>query len=258
VDPEAVTVVGQPQTHHIVRYENLYQIARQYDLGFWELARYQRSLDHFYLPWETDMDIPTQWVIPERSSYPGYLLNVAELRGYRFFPEKNEVYTFPIGIGVLDYKTPIGKSFRVQSKSVNPGWRIPKGLQAKYGMSFMPPGDDNPVGSRWMGLSHYGLHGTHGRNQDGQAAAHGLSRQDRSRFGSRLRSRIVLGVGGREGADQAERDNGQQGTGICARHGASDLNLSELVGDRAHEYGNLFCSVNGNQFLSPIHPREPA
>ena len=49
-DPAAVTVVGQPQTHHIVRYENLYKIARQYDLGFWELARFHRALDHFYLP----------------------------------------------------------------------------------------------------------------------------------------------------------------------------------------------------------------
>ena len=63
-DPAAVTVVGQPQTHHIVRYENLYKIARDYDLGFWELARFQRALDHFYLPWETDIVIPTQWIIP--------------------------------------------------------------------------------------------------------------------------------------------------------------------------------------------------
>jgi len=176
VDPEAVTVVGEPQTHHLVRYENLYQIARQYDLGFWELARFQRALDHFYLPWETDIVIPSQWIIPERSSYPGYLLNVAELRGYRFFPEKHEVRTYPIGIGVLDYKTPIGQRFRVQSKSVNPGWRIPKGLQAKYGMSFMPHSDENPVGSRWMGLSHYGLHGTHAPMGVGRLVSHGCIR----------------------------------------------------------------------------------
>jgi L,D-transpeptidase ErfK/SrfK len=176
VDPEAVTVVGEPQKHHIVRYENLYRIARQYDLGFWELAKYHRSLDHFYLPWETDIDIPTRWIIPERSSYPGYLLNVAELRGYRFFPGKNEVYTFPIGIGVLDYKSPIGKHFRVQNKAVNPGWRIPKHLQAKYGMSYMPPGDDCPVGHRWMGLSHYGLHGTHAPMGVGRLVSHGCIR----------------------------------------------------------------------------------
>jgi L,D-transpeptidase ErfK/SrfK len=176
VDPDAVTVVGEPQTHHLVRYENLYQIARQYDLGFWELAHFQRALDHFYLPWDTDIVIPTQWIIPERSSYPGYLLNVAELRGYRFFPEKHEVRTYPIGIGVLDYKTPIGQRFRVQSKSVNPGWRIPKGLQAKYGMSFMPHSDENPVGSRWMGLSHYGLHGTHAPMGVGRLVSHGCIR----------------------------------------------------------------------------------
>jgi L,D-transpeptidase ErfK/SrfK len=176
VDPQAVTVVGEPQTHHIVRYENLYQIARQHDLGFWELARFHWSLDHFYLPWETDIAIPSQWIIPERQAYPGYLINVAELRGYRLFPEKHQVYTYPIGIGVLDFKTPIGQRFRVQSKSVDPGWRIPKGLQAKYGMSYMPPGEDNPVGKRWLGLSHYGLHGTHAPMGVGRLVSHGCMR----------------------------------------------------------------------------------
>jgi L,D-transpeptidase ErfK/SrfK len=176
VDPNAVTVVGEVQTHHLVRYENMYQIAQRYDLGFWELARYHRSLDHFYLPWDTDIDIPARWIIPDRSAYPGYLINVAELRGYRFFPERGEVRTYPIGIGVLDYKTPIGQKFRVQSKSVNPGWRIPKGLQAKYGMAFMPHSDENPVGSRWMGLSHYGLHGTHAPMGVGRLVSHGCIR----------------------------------------------------------------------------------
>jgi len=176
LDPEAVTVVGQPTTHHIVRYENLYDIARKYDLGFWELARYHRQLDHFYLPWETDIPIPSQWIIPARSHYPGYLINVAELRGYRFFPEKGEVRTYPIGVGVFEFKTPIGKTFRVGNKSKDPGWRIPKGLQAKYGMSYMPPGEDCPVGHRWMGLGHYGLHGTHAPMGVGRLVSHGCMR----------------------------------------------------------------------------------
>jgi L,D-transpeptidase ErfK/SrfK len=175
VDPEAVTVVGRPQTHQVVRYENMYQIARQYDLGFWELARYHRSLDHFFLPWDSEIVVPTQWIIPEKTNPPGYLINVAELRGYRFFPEKNEVYTFPIGIGVLDYKTPFGR-FRVQMKAANPGWRIPKGLQWKYEMSYMPPGEDNPLGTHWLGLSHYGLHGTHAPMGVGRLVSHGCIR----------------------------------------------------------------------------------
>lgn len=175
VDPEAVTVVGQPQTHHLVRYENLYQIARQYDLGFWELARYHRHLDHFFLPWDSEIVIPSQWIIPERAHPPGYLINVAELRGYRFFPGKNEVLTFPIGIGVLDYKTPFGR-FRVQMKAANPGWRIPKALQWKYERSYMPPGEENPLGSHWLGLSHYGLHGTHAPMGVGRLVSHGCIR----------------------------------------------------------------------------------
>jgi L,D-transpeptidase ErfK/SrfK len=177
VDPEAVTVVGEPQSHHIVRYENMYDIARKYDLGFWELARYRRDLDHFYLPWDTDMVIPTQWILPEDPTPPGYILNVAELRGYRFFPDKREVRTYPVGIGVLDYKSPIGKSFRVQSKAANPGWRIPASLRWKYdGKSFLPPGEDNPVGSHWLGLSNYGLHGTHAPMGVGRLVSHGCIR----------------------------------------------------------------------------------
>jgi L,D-transpeptidase ErfK/SrfK len=176
VDPNAVTVVGKPQSHNIVRYQNFYQIARHYDLGFWELAKYHRGLDHFYLPWDTDIVIPTQWVLPETTNPPGYLINVAELRGYRFFPAKGEVRTFPIGIGVLDFKTPIGKNFRVQNKSANPSWRIPKGLRAKYGMTVMPPGPDNPVGSHWMGLSRYGLHGTAMPMGVGRLVSHGCIR----------------------------------------------------------------------------------
>jgi L,D-transpeptidase ErfK/SrfK len=176
LDPEAVTVVGQPTNHHIVRYQNLYEIARKYDLGFWELARYHRNLDHFYLPWDTDIPIPSQWIIPLRSHYPGYLINVAELRGYRFFPDKGEVRTYPIGIGVFEYKTPIGRTFRVGSKAVNPGWRIPRSLQAKYGTSYMPPGEDCPIGSRWLGLGIYGLHGTHAPMGVGRLVSKGCMR----------------------------------------------------------------------------------
>ncbi len=177
VDPEAVTVVGEPQIHHIVRYENLYYLARKYDLGFWELAHYHWNLDHFYLPWDTDIVIPTQWILPERSHYPGYLINVAELRGYRFLGQ-NQVRTYPIGIGVLDYESPIGKHLTVTSKSVNPGWHIPPHLQAKYGMSYMPPGEDCPVGDRWMGMApgHYGLHGTCYPQGVGRLVSHGCNR----------------------------------------------------------------------------------
>jgi len=43
-------------------------------------------------------------------------------------------------------------------------------------MSFMPPGEDNPVGHRWLGLSHYGLHGTHAPMGVGRLVSHGCIR----------------------------------------------------------------------------------
>ena len=176
VDPDAATVVGEFTRHRPVRYENMYDIARQYDLGFWELARYHRNLDHFYLPWDQEIDIPSRWIIPETASPPAYLINVAELRGYRFFPAEGKIYTFPIGVGVLDFKTPIGRRFRIQSKSDNPSWRIPKSLQAKYGRTHMPPGEDNPIGSHWLGLGTWGLHGTHAPMGVGRLVSHGCMR----------------------------------------------------------------------------------
>lgn len=175
IDPQACTVVGEPQTYTLVRFDNMYDIARRFDLGFWELARYHRELDHWYLPQGQQLDIPTRWILPAMSAPNGIVINVAELRLYRFFPDKNEVRTYPIGIGVLDYKTPFGR-FRVQMKATNPGWRVPVKLRAKYGFSYMPPGEDNPVGSHWLGLSHYGIHGTHMPFGVGRLVSHGCIR----------------------------------------------------------------------------------
>ncbi|MBW1918170.1 MAG: L,D-transpeptidase family protein [Deltaproteobacteria bacterium] len=175
IDPQAWTVVGEPQTHHLVRYENMYFIARRYDLGFWELARYHREIDHWYLPWGQDLDIPTRWILPPVPTPQGIIINAAELRLYRFFPDQGQVRTYPIGIGVMDYKTPF-RQFRVTAKAENPGWRIPVSLRKKYGMSYMPPGDENPVGSHWLGLSHYGIHGTCYPHGVGRLVSHGCIR----------------------------------------------------------------------------------
>ncbi|MDD3579897.1 MAG: L,D-transpeptidase family protein [Desulfobacca sp.] len=175
VDPQACTVIGEHQTHALVRFDNMYFIARRYDLGFWELARYHLELDHWYLPHDQNLEIPTRWIIPQVNGPQGIIINAAELRLYRFFPEQGQVRTYPIGIGVMDFKTPFQK-FRVTSKSENPGWRIPVSLRKKYGMSYMPPGDENPVGSHWLGLSHYGIHGTCYPHGVGRLVSHGCIR----------------------------------------------------------------------------------
>jgi L,D-transpeptidase ErfK/SrfK len=99
------------------------------------------------------------------------------MRLFYYTNNHTRVYTFPIGMGVLDFKTPQG-AFRVVEKKVNPAWHIPKSLQDKYGMAVMPPGPDNPLGEYKLTLSwgDYGIHGTHMPWGVGRLVSHGCTR----------------------------------------------------------------------------------
>jgi len=175
LDPQAVTVVGSLQHYRIKKGDDLLEIARHYGLGYSELGVLHRHWDPFLPPVGAEITIPTQWIVPD-SRGRQLIVNTGEMRLY-YFKTPNQVYTFPIGMGVLDFKTPQG-NFRVIEKKVNPAWHIPKSLQAKYGMSVMPPGPDNPLGEYKLTLSwgDYGIHGTHMPLGVGRMVSHGCTR----------------------------------------------------------------------------------
>jgi L,D-transpeptidase ErfK/SrfK len=175
VDPSAVTVVGGLQHHVIRKGEDLLGLARKYGLGYNAIGAMHRDWDPFILPAGTDIVIPTLWILP----YPHgrqIIVNTGAMRLY-YFINSNQVYTFPIGMGVQDYRTPAG-NFTIIQKKVNPTWHIPKSLQAKYGMSEMPPGGDNPLGEYKLTLSwgDYGIHGTAQPYGVGRLVSHGCTR----------------------------------------------------------------------------------
>jgi len=60
---------------------------------------------------------------------------------------------------------------------LNPWWRPPDSPWAK-GLSPIPPGPGNPLGTRWMGLSvpGVGIHGTPDDSSIGYSASHGCIR----------------------------------------------------------------------------------
>jgi L,D-transpeptidase ErfK/SrfK len=176
VDPNALTVVGSVQHYRIKKGDDLLELARQYSLGYSELGVMYRHWDPFLPPVGADMTIPTMWIVPNNRGN-GIIVNTGEMRLYYFVNNQTQVHTFPIGMGVLDFKTPQGK-FRVIEKKVNPAWHIPKSLQAKYGMSVMPPGEDNPLGEYKLTLSwgDYGIHGTHMPLGVGRLVSHGCTR----------------------------------------------------------------------------------
>ncbi len=160
-DSRARSVVGIERNHIIQPNETLLDIARNFDLGFWELKNLYRELDEWIPPEGLKLKIPTTWVLP-KTQHEGIVINVPEMRLYLFIKSIQMVKTYPVGIGVLDGKTPFG-TFFVTGKIENPTWHIPPSLQKKYGgRATIPPGPINPLGTHWISLScdRYGIHGT--------------------------------------------------------------------------------------------------
>jgi L,D-transpeptidase ErfK/SrfK len=176
VDPQALTVVGAIQHYRIKKGDDLLELARHYSLGYSELGVLYRQWDPFLPPAGAEMTIPTLWIVPNNHGNQ-IIVNTGEMRLYYFINNNTQVYTFPIGMGVLDFRTPQGK-FRVIEKKVKPAWHIPKSLQAKYGMAVMPPGEDNPLGDFKLTLSwgDYGIHGTAMPLGVGRLVSHGCTR----------------------------------------------------------------------------------
>jgi L,D-transpeptidase ErfK/SrfK len=170
------TVIGYIQRHKVLPKETLLDIAREYGLGFTELQMIYKETD----PWIPEvgawLTIPTQWVLPPTQKQ-GIVLNLAEMRLYRFFPKTGMVKTYPVGIGDQGWETPEG-TYRVIGRQRNPTWVIPESLRAKYGKRQVPPGPDNPLGKYWIGLSRkgYGIHGTNFPWGVGRLVSHGCIR----------------------------------------------------------------------------------
>jgi len=84
--------------------------------------------------------------------------------------------SFRVATGQSVYPTPLGR-FSVQVKWRNPWWYPPNSRWAQ-GQKPIPPGPDNPLGTRWMGLSApgVGIHGTPNPASIGYSVSHGCIR----------------------------------------------------------------------------------
>lgn len=95
------------------------------------------------------------------------------------------VKTYPIAIGAKGTPSPDG-DFVIINHAKDPVYR--------HGDKEIAPGKDNPLGSRWMGLSlkGYGIHGTNVQGSVGKAASHGCFRM-RKRDVEELYSLVQVG-----------------------------------------------------------------
>jgi lipoprotein-anchoring transpeptidase ErfK/SrfK len=87
------------------------------------------------------------------------------------------VRVFPVATGQAAWPTPLGQ-FQIVVKQKNPWWFPPTQDSWAAGAKPVPPGPDNPLGTRWMGLSvpGVGIHGTDEPWSIGHSESHGCIR----------------------------------------------------------------------------------
>lgn len=111
--------------------------------------------------------------VNEQSSDIQLVIRLSDRRVYVY--EKEQVTaSFPIAIGRSGWETPTG-DFEVIDMRNNPVWEHP------FTGAVIPPGPENPLGSRWIGFwtdgtNYIGFHGTPDEDSVGQAASHGCIR----------------------------------------------------------------------------------
>jgi len=170
------TVVGFVQHHTVAPKETLLDIARSFGLGYNEIRLLYSKMDPWLPDIERNLAIPTQWVLPA-TKFHGLVINLPELRLYHFLPKIGMVTTYPVGIGDIDWETPVTTA-RVVHRQIDPTWVVPETLRDKYKRVSIPPGPNNPLGKYWIGLSlnGYGIHGTNSPWGIGRLVSHGCIR----------------------------------------------------------------------------------
>ena len=183
-------VVGAMQVL-FTRYEDTFtRIARPYNVGYDELRAANPGVDHWLPGDETPVYLPTAFVLPD-APREGIVINVAAMRLYYYTAKKDaetgesalSVTTHPIGIGRVDWATPLGEA-TVTEKVRDPTWYPPASVRKEHAEAgdplpaVVPPGPDNPLGAHALALSlpGYLLHGTNKPAGVGMRVSHGCIR----------------------------------------------------------------------------------
>ncbi len=103
------------------------------------------------------------------------------------------VKQYPVAIGMPAYPTPTG-NFVITVKLENPTW-IPPNSPWAAGLETVPPGANNPLGTRWIGTTAplIGIHGTPQSWTIGTAVSHGCIRMHMADV-EELFERVTVGM----------------------------------------------------------------
>lgn len=169
--PKGNDIVGEITVIRPAYNDTLFTVGNRYGVGMHEMLEANPDLGVD----ESNADQPlrgrrvvvkTQYILPPTRK--GIVINMPELRLYYFTPDKKWVYTYPVGLGRDEWRTPLFQS-KVVSKEVDPTWRPPASIRhhvleetGNLLPTEVPPGPENPLGPYALRLSAKGylIHGT--------------------------------------------------------------------------------------------------
>ena len=179
-------IVGHVQITTSTKEDTLTDIARRFNVGYEEIVRANPGVDP-WLPGEgRSIVVPTAFILPN-APREGVIINVAAMRIF-YFPahkkaEQPVVYTHPIGIGKVGWKTPEGVT-KITRRQKDPVWHVPVSVIKEHKENgedldaVIGPGPDNPLGryAFYLGWSSYLIHGTNKPAGVGLRSSHGCIR----------------------------------------------------------------------------------
>jgi L,D-transpeptidase ErfK/SrfK len=183
---EYFDVIGSVRTVQSAYEDTLWEIARRTNIGQDQMQRANPDVD-IWIPGEgTRITVPSQHVLP-RVPRRGLVLNLPEMRMYYFPPKQPgrpaQVQTYPIGIGRMDWATPLGTT-TIVGKVKDPSWTPPESIRLEHAAKgdplprVVPAGPNNPLGRYAMrlGIPGYLIHSTNKPLGVGMRVSHGCIR----------------------------------------------------------------------------------
>jgi L,D-transpeptidase ErfK/SrfK len=192
-------IIGQLVTYTIKKGDTLLDVGRWYGVTAKEISDANDHMDWWLPAAGKTIILPTEHILP-MGPHTGIVLNIPEMRLYYYPPPidlhksgrlksasyspARVVYTFPVGLGRFDWRTPIAK-FWVRGKTVNPTWVVPKDIYLEHlerdgeAEHVVPGGTpDNPLGYYRLDLTlpMYAIHGTNVPWGVGMEVSHGCVR----------------------------------------------------------------------------------
>jgi len=169
---ELMPVQGDYHEYTVANGDTMYAIARKFDVSIEQIMVANRLTSMWVAPNST-LVMPTRH-IPPLALQRGLVLNLPERALYLY--ENGEVTkVYPVCIGALGrWMTPVA-DLQISVLARNPTWIPPEWADDE---TPVPPGPNNPLGDRWIGLSRpgYGIHATNAPTTIGMLASHGCVR----------------------------------------------------------------------------------